>query len=231
MPTFFSSSANDVPASDGTVYRFREPTFGPARQAARPTGGRVRRAEPSAPRPAADQPPVLPTNYGDIVEFFRRTVAERRSPYNQLCRAADQLKDYIPNEINRLQVAYGMLKEQLSPESLSLAISTHIGDIDLARQKAAKHTPEMVAQETRRLSQQIDAVTQRRDALAQQLTQLQKKLAEVQSQFDIEDRSLTELRRKLDATRASVNSAAFLDQAAENEKNDLLAKKALLGLP
>ena len=226
MLNFFSKTS-DGPASDGTVYRFKEPSF----RQARPSGGRARQAVASATRAGCDKPAVLPTNYGDIVEFFRRTVADRRSPYNQLCRAADQLKDYIPDEISRLQVAYGMLKDQLSAESLSLAISTHIGDIDLARQKAARHTPELAAAESRRLQQEIETATQRWRALVDEIDRLKARLAQLQPQLAKEEDQLSQLKKVLDSVQSSANSAAFLDQAAENEKSDLLAKKALLGLP
>ncbi|MDB5798270.1 MAG: hypothetical protein JWP36_2172 [Paucimonas sp.] len=226
MLNFFSRSS-DLHADDGTVYRFKEPSLTSVPAAAPAMQRMPSRFAREGMKPA---PAALPTNYGDIVQFFRRTVAERKSAYNQLCRAADQLKDYIPDEISRLKVAHGMLREQFSAEALSLAISTHIGDIDLARQKAGKHTPEMVAAETVRLEGELEKTQQGRDALAAEIDVLKQQMAQLQARLDGEETALAKLREQLDSVRANVNSAAFLDQAAENEKNDLLARKALLGL-
>lgn len=225
MLNFFTHSGVD----DGTVYRFRDTSVEPPREKVRKSAAAGTAAGPAAkPRPA--EPRVLPTNYGDIVAFFRRTVAERKSPYNQLCRAADQLRDYIPDEISRMKVAWKVLGEQVSPQALSLAISTHLNDIDLARQKAARHTPDMVAGETRRLQQEITEAEQRRTAVADEVGQLRARLQALEAEQAKEEALLTELRQQLQALQSSANSAAFLDQAAENEKNDLLARKVLLGL-
>jgi chromosome segregation ATPase len=219
MLNFFTLSGVD----DGTVYRFRDTSVEPPREKVRKTAAPVAAARPAEPK-------VLPTNYGDIVAFFRRTVAERKSPYNQLCRAADQLRDYVPDEISRMKVAWKVLGEQVSPEALSLAISTHLNDIDLARQKAARHTPDMVAGETRRLQEEIAGAEQRRAGLADEISQLRARLQALEATQAREEVALTELRQQLQALQSSANSAAFLDQAAENEKNDLLARKVLLGL-
>ncbi len=220
MLNFFSRGSAD----DGTVYRFREPSMDssevPARQAATPAKRPGRPAEPK----------VMPTHYGDIVAFFRRTVAERKSPYNQLCRAADQLQDYIPDEISRLKVAWKMLGEQVSAEAMSLAISTHLNDIDLARQKAARRTPEMVADETRRLQQELASGQARQQSLQQEIRLLRAKLHSLEAAHAEEEVALNALRQQLETLQTSANSASFLDQAAENEKNDLLARKVLLGL-
>ena len=221
MLNFFTRPGED----DGTVYRFREPSLG--RQ---PT---ARHADTGPRKPAGAPVPVpgvRPTNYGDIVAFFRRTVAERKSPYNQLCRAADKLRDYIPDEIGRLKVAWGVLQEQISAEALSLAIDTHLNDIDLARQKAARHTPEMVAGQVQRLEQDIANGRQTCQTLENEMTELRQRLQTVEARHRQASTQVQQLQKELDTLRSGVNSASFLDQAAENEKNDLLARKALLGL-
>lgn len=220
MLNFFSRSGAD----DGTVYRFRDSSKEPTPAVSR----RSAKATPTPSRPI--EPRVMPTNYGDIVAFFRRTVAERKSPYNQLCRAADQLKDYIPDEISRMKVAWKMLSDTVSAEAMSLAISTHLNDIDLARQKAARHTPEMVAGETRRLQEEIEAGQARLDRLQEEIRQLRSRLQSLEATEAQEETALREMRQQLQSFQSSVNSASFLDQAAENEKNDLLARKVLLGL-
>lgn len=220
MLNFFTRTAEP---QDGTVYRFKEPSLD------RPAPRRAAREEP-APAHRETVPGVMPTNYGDIVAFFRRTVAERKSPYNQLCRAADQLKDYIPDEISRLKVAWKVLGEQVNPEALALAISTHLADIDLARQKAARYTPDLVAAETVRLEKEVEAAQARRQQLGRELADMQARVQALQSQCEQQDRELDALTRELTSLQSSANNAAFLDQAAENEKNDLLARKALLGL-
>lgn len=221
MLNFFSRTAG-LHADDGAVYRFREPSLDtPPRRPAERSRGAQR---------AQTAPAVLPTNYGDIVAFFRRTVAERRSPYNQLCRAAEHLKDYIPDEMSRMKVAWSMLREQISPEALALAINTHLADIDLARQKAGKYTPEMAAAESARLQRELAEGRQRRDALQAEVEGLRQRLAEREKLLEAENAQLDNMQRDLESLQSSANSAGFLDQAAENEKNDLLARKVLLGL-
>ena len=88
----------------------------------------------------------------------------------------------------------------------------------------------MVADETRRLQQELASGQARQQSLQQEIRLLRAKLHSLEAAHAEEEVALNALRQQLETLQTSANSASFLDQAAENEKNDLLARKVLLGL-
>jgi flagellar motility protein MotE (MotC chaperone) len=245
---FFSKPEEDQNDITNT-YRPREPTLRPlprvrpqpVQPGRRPASGQ----RPQFPEQSTQQPPAndalpkpeaaahnaMPTGYADIVEFFRKTVAERRSPYNSLVKAADRLKDFIPNETSRLQAALAICGEQWPADVLSLAISAHISDIEQARKRAQSDAHVHAAERAAALRIEADTLRQQNAALKNEIQSLNERLARLEATLDANNAKLASLDDQIQFAESSANSAGFVDQAAENMKNDLLAKKVILGLP
>ena len=176
-------------------------------------------------------PGVLPTGYADLVQHFQNVVAERKSPYNSLVKAAERLKEFIPNETNRLQAALTICGDQWPPETLSLAINAHISDIELARKKAQSHAHLHASERAGDMRAEAKELEQQNAKLAQEIQALSERLGALQSKLHANRPKLDALKEQLQFSGSGGNAAGFVDQAAENLKNDLLAKKAILGLP
>ncbi|MDB5856073.1 MAG: hypothetical protein JWR22_4114 [Herminiimonas sp.] len=254
MKTVFDFFSRPEKAAAGVPsYEFREPRFAeppglgkatiPARLHAGPdtsTGnGKIRpstRPEksenaPEAARPvsrtsaAANAPmQVLPDAYGECLASLRRVVADRKSPYNTLVAAADRLKQFIPNETARLQAALAIQNDQWPREVLSLAISNHIADIEHARLKLRGTVG---AQSTERKQQLHSRIAE----LEQENRQIDAQIAALQVTRESNLAAMEATKKEAESGIGDSGVDMFLDQAARNLTEDLLAKKVILDLP
>jgi septal ring factor EnvC (AmiA/AmiB activator) len=173
----------------------------------------------------------MPADYAGIVAFFEKTVLERKSPYSALVKTADKLKEYVPNEINRLKAAYALCGEQWPADVLSFAIGTHIADIDHAREKARHNRHDAAAGHVAELRRRAERIKEESAALEQEMRELNAGLARVESTLRGKQADLASLNEQIQLADNDANAMCFVDQAAENIKSDLLAKKVILGLP
>jgi hypothetical protein len=254
MKTVFNFFSRSERAAAGIPsYEFREPRFADSPGLAKPTvparlhagtggaaaGAQIRSSARSnavkdstdAPRPvsrsssAANAPmQILPDAYGECMASLRQVVAERKSPYNTLVAAADRLKQFIPNETARLQAALAIQNDQWPREVLSLAISNHIADIEHARLKL-RDTGGMQPPEHKR---RIDA---RIVELEEENRRIDSEIAALQHTRECNLAAVETARQELDVGVGDSRMDLFLDQAARNLTEDLLAKKVILDLP
>jgi hypothetical protein len=254
MKTVFNFFSRPEKAAAGIPsYEFREPRFAeppglakvsiPARlhagadlasgNVAPRTTGRTVTAESTTeiPRPVSRSSPaanapmqVLPDAYGECMASLRQVVANRKSPYNTLVAAAERLKQFLPNETARLQAALAIQNDQWPREVLSLAISNHIADIEHARLKLRGTVGAQSAERKQQLNARIADLEQENRHIDAQIATLRQ----------TRDRNLA----AIEATKKEVELGAggsgmdmFLDQAARNLTEDLLAKKVILDLP
>jgi hypothetical protein len=220
---FFSRSDEDPTDTTGI---YKEPTLNP-RPGAKPRDIQavVRQHD------SLDEPDQLPTDYAGIVAFFRKKVSDRKSPYNALVNAADRLAEFIPDDTSRLKAVLAVCAEQWPSDALSLAISAHISDIELAQAKAKSNTHRSARDRAANLRNQADEIKQRNAKIADEIRSLNDSLAKLESTLNANMSVLASLNEQIQLADAGANSMTFVDQAAENIKNDLLAKKVLLGLP
>jgi hypothetical protein len=226
----FFSRPGEERDNGSTAYLFREPTFDPSDDDSY-RAPPIEKPTQHAGQWAADAGERMPADYAGIVAFFEKTVLERKSPYSALLKAADRLQEYIPNEVSRLKAAYALCAEQWQPDALSFAIGTHIADIDHAREKARNNRREVASEqaaglrsEAQRLSREQDEIESEIQDLTTQLERLQDRLQDNRTQLDA-------IQGQLRQAECEANSMCFVDQAAENIKSDLLARKVILGLP
>jgi hypothetical protein len=236
MLHFFSRPGEE--RTDGTTtYLFREPTLDPQHfdspQATRQTANANRHANTAdaAPRDEMRAASGMPADYAGIVAFFEKTVTDRKSPYSALVKAADRLEEYVPNEINRLKAAYALCGDQWSPDVLSFAISTHIADIDHARKKARSNRHDAAAGHAGELRNRAERIKQENAAIRDEMQELNASLARLEAALRANEADIGALNEQIQLAENDANSICFVDQAAENVKNDLLAKKVILGLP
>ncbi len=222
----FFSRPDESQVDTATTYRPREPTLNP-----------LPRVKPESAQPTAVQPDphdragTLPTGYADIVAFFHATVAERKSSYNALVEAADRLRKFIPDETSRLQAALAICGDQWPPDALSLAISTHIADIELARKKARGNMHSVAAGRAVGFRSEADQLKEKNAKITAEINLLNGSIAKLEAALNANNAALAALDNQIQLAEADINSVTFFDQAAENLKNDLLARKVILGLP
>jgi regulator of replication initiation timing len=213
-----------------SVPGFREPTLYSGQPSPRPAPA-ARQAPQRASQPKAPEDMLdIPFDYPGIVKFFQKTVSDRRSPFNSLVQAADRLQEFIPDEISRLKAAYALCGEQWSPEVLALAIHNHIADIDNVCAKAKSSKGMHAGEQARQMRAECVELTRQNATLQTEIDTLKARLEEVQTRFDANGAKIMELGQQAQLIESDASSASFLEQAAENLKNDLLAKKVLLGL-
>lgn len=161
--------------------------------------------------------------YALQMERLREVVAARPSAFNALEEAAKMLTDFIPSEIDRLQAAWAMKRGQWTPESLSVAIQHHIADIEEVRLRGreAEHRVQPLRESAVARLQSLKDAEER---VEQQIRTLVAERARIRQD---REKAQQELQTFADA----VITAPFINQAAENLIRDLLAKKAILGLP
>jgi hypothetical protein len=252
---FFSRPEEDQ-KQKATTYVAKEPTLNPvprtSPQSARPAFKPQDNPQPTfkpqntpasafqphdklqagAKSPAApDQSEQVPTDYKAIVEYFQKKVTERKSPYNTLVKNADRLKEFIPDETSRLKAVLAIGADQWPPDMLSLAISTHIADIELARTKAKGSTNSASRERALALHRQLEQLQDANGKIADELRSLNEKIGKLETTLNANKETIKSLNEQIQVAELSANSVSFVDQAAENLKNDLLAKKVILGLP
>jgi outer membrane murein-binding lipoprotein Lpp len=167
---------------------------------------------------------VFPDAYAECVASLRQVVADRKSPYNTLVAAADRLKDFIPNETARLQAALAIQNGQWPREVLSLAISNHIADIENARLKLRGMGGFQSTERKQQLSSRVSE-------LEQQNRQIDAEIAALRQTRERNATAIENARKELEAGACDSGRDTFLDQAARNLTDDLLAKKVILDLP
>lgn len=187
----------------------------------------------SQPAKVQDTPKTeqVPTDYAGIVEYFQRKIRDRKSPYNGLVAAADSLKEFIPDETSRLKAVLAVCSDKWPLDALSLAISTHISDIDLARNKARENTQAQATELTAGYRQRAAHLRQQNEKIESEIKTLNDSLMKLEASLKANRSALASLDEKIQLAEVNAGAASFVDQAAENLKNDLLAKKIILGLP
>jgi hypothetical protein len=223
---FFSRPDEDQ-GETATTYRPREPTLNPLPRVAPANAAAAAKRQSDPPEQAGP----LPTGYAEIVAFFHATVAERHSPYNALVDAADRLQKFIPDETSRLQAALAICGDQWLPDALSLAISTHISDIETARKKARGNMHSAAAGRALTLRSKADQLKGKNAKIAAEIALLNESIAQLEITLNANNAAIAALDGQIQMAEADCNTVTFFDQAAENLKNDLLAKKVILGLP
>lgn len=246
---FFSRPEEEIKATR-TTYSSREPTLNPQpaatlRSAApsakrfaepdKPSGMRpsTQSSSPS-PSPSAPVSPKaepMPTDYAGIMAFFQKKISERKSPYNGLVSAADCLKEFIPDETSRLKAVLAVSGDKWPREALSFAISSHISDIELARAKAKDDTHAHASGRVAGFRKQADQLKEQNEKIENEIRELTNSIQKLEESLNTNRTTLTSLHQQIQLAEANANSDSFVDQAAENLKNDLLAKKVILGLP
>lgn len=199
-------------------------SFSPPQSASPDTAGVRDNAPPATGAPAVTPTPILPDAYVECLANLRQVVAARKSPFNALVAAADRLKEFIPNETARLQAALAIQGDQWPREALSLAISSHIADIEHARLK----TRGQVGIQSRERQQQL---TLRVADLERQNRLIEEQVATLRQTMERNRAAIQSARAELDTGVPESATDAFLDQAARNLTQDLLAKKVILDLP
>lgn len=246
----FFSRTDDEPKAQRTSYTSREPTLNPqpkvmprnsmpaARQFARPERPSATASPAPASPPIPSVAPValaktepMPTDYAGIVEFFHKKVSERKSPYNALISAADCLKEFIPDETSRLKAVLAVSGEKWPLEALSLAISSHISDIELARTRAKEDTHTQVSDRVSGFRKQVSNLKEQNEKIETEIRSLNDRIKKLEADLGENQSTLDSLNQQIQLAEANANSVSFVDQAADNLKNDLLAKKVILGLP
>lgn len=178
----------------------------------------------SRPDAAPSPSHVFRDAYAECLASLRQVVADRKSPYNTLVAAADRLKDFIPNETARLQAALAIQNGQWPREVLSLAISNHIADIEHARLKLRGRGGFQSAERKQQLSSRVGE-------LEQQNRQIDAQIAALRQTRERNAAAIEAARRELEMGVSDSGTDMFLDQAARNLTDDLLAKKVILDLP
>jgi hypothetical protein len=248
---FFSKPEEELKAAR-TTYASREPTLNPqpaamprsnapgARrfsEANKPSGSNSPSPSPSrSPSPPPSVPTSqkvepMPTDYAGIVEFFQKKISERKSPYNGLVSAADRLKEFIPDETSRLKAVLAISGDKWPREALSLAISSHISDIELARAKARDDTHSQASDRAAGFRKQASHLKEQNEKIESEIRALNDGIQKLGASLSANRATLDSLHQQIQLAEANANSVSFVDQAAENLKNDLLAKKVILGLP
>ncbi len=213
-----------------SVPGFREPTLYSTQPSARPAPS-ARQAPQRVAQPEAQAEMLdIPFDYPGIVAFFQKTVSGRKSPFNALVQAADRLQEFIPDEVSRLKAAYALCGDKWSPEVLALAIHNHIADIDSVCAKAKSSKSLNAGERSRQLRAESADLKQQNPGMQVEIDRLKTRLAELQARFDANQTRIASLDQEAQLIEGDANSVTFLEQAAENLKNDLLAKKILLGL-
>lgn len=224
------SRAGEERTNPSAVPSFREPSLYSNRPSPRPAPAArqaaLRKEQPAPKRETMD----VPLDYPGIIAFFQNTVSSRKSPFNSLVQAADRLQEYIPDEVGRLKAAYALCGEKWSPEVLALAIHNHIADIDTACAKAKTNKSQHAGERSQQLRAESAELKQHAAGLQTEIERLKTSLSELEARFQADQSKIAELDRQAQFIDGDAGSVAFLDQAAENLKNDLLAKKVLLGL-
>lgn len=217
---------------DDKTYFFKEPTLDPPKIGAsephRFTSS-LKENESAGGKQAKEI--EVPMDFAGITAYFQKKVTDRKSPYNALVQSADRLQEFIPDEISRLRAAFAICGHQWSPEILSLAITTHMADIDLALDRAKNSKGNKANDRAETLRQQAEQIQARNARLQEEIDGLNNSIRQLQERIDANNTEIATINQQLHLTEADVNSINFLDQAANNLKNDLLAKKTLLGLP
>jgi hypothetical protein len=214
-----------------------EPSLYSVRPAARPAPAtsasfQSRPNEPVRTSRSEDRhiPVDVPSDYAGIITFFQNVVAEKKSPFTSLVQASERLKDYIPDEISRLKAAYALCREQWQPDALAQAISQHMADIDNACSEAKESTHLHSAERTQQIRSESDLLKRQNAKLRAEIELLKNSLVQLQEKFDSTQDKISLLEEQARLTEKDALCAGFLYQAAENLKNDLQAKKILLGL-
>ena len=235
---FFSRPEEELKPAR-TTYVSREPTLTPnpatvpPRKAAPDRQELSQKAGTGPVEQAAAKPDAepMPTDYAGITEFFQKKIRDRKSPYNGLVAAAESLKEFIPDETSRLKAVLAICSDKWPLDALSLAISTHISDIELARSRAKEDTHAQTSERTAGLRKQADELKTQNQKIISEIQSLNDSLQKLEATLNANRSTLASLSEKIQLAEANANSASFVDQAAENLKNDLLAKKVILGLP
>jgi hypothetical protein len=228
---FFSRPDEQLQAAR-TIYVSKEPalaTESPSKQQSRPTS--TRQFTPQEKSSAATKAEPIPTDYADIVQFFQKKVRDRKSPYHGLVNAADCLKEFIPDETSRLKVVLAVCGDKWPCDTLSLAISTHISDIEHARSKAREDLHLQSSERAASLRQQARDLKAQNQKIEDEISVLNESIQKLRATLHSNDSILARLNQQIQLAEMSANAVSFVDQAAENLKNDLLAKKVILGLP
>jgi hypothetical protein len=213
------------------VPSFREPTLYSGQASPRPAPAARQASQRTSEPEISEEILDIPFDYPGIVAFFQKTVSSRRSPFNALVQASDRLQEFVPDEISRLRAAYALCGEKWSPDVLALAIHSHIADIDNVCAKAKSRKGAQSGERAQQLRAECTELKRQNASLQTEIDKLKASLAEVQARFDANDIKIASFTQQAQLIEGDANSASFLEQAAENLKNDLLAKKVLLGLP
>lgn len=229
---FFSRPEEELKPAR-TTYVSREPTLTPnpattPRNGTPPDMRQFSQADKPAAAPKTEQ---MPTDYAGIMEFFQKKIRERKSPYNGLVAAADSLKEFIPDETSRLKAVLAICSDKWPLDALSLAISTHISDIELARTRAREDTHAQASERTAGFRQQAGDLKAQNEKMESELRSLNESILKLEATLNSNRSKLASLNEQIQLAETNANSNSFVDQAAENLKNDLLAKKVILGLP
>jgi molybdopterin converting factor small subunit len=236
---FFSRPEEELKAAR-TPYSSREPTLNPPPAAAprNDAPGAKKFVQPdkssdsiSPSLPASPKTESIPTDYAGIVEFFQKKVSERKSPYNGLISAADRLKEFIPDETSRLKAVLAVSSDKWPRDALSLAISAHISDIELARTKARNAAYSQTSDRVAGFQEQAAHLKEQNGKIEDEIHSLNDSIQKLEASLSTNRSMLASLNEKIQLAQANANSVSFIDQAAENLKNDLLAKRVILGLP
>lgn len=224
------SRSGEERLQQATGPNFREPSLYTTRPSQRPAPA-ARQAPQRNEEPIAHQETLdVPLDYPGIVAFFQNTVSNRKSPFNALVQAADRLQEFIPDEVGRLKAAYALCSDKWSPEVLALAIHNHIADIDNLCVKAKSSKSLHAGERSQQFRSESADLVQQNASLQTEIDRLKASLAELDARLQSNQSKIAELDRQVQFIEGDAGSFAFLDQAAENLKNDLLAKKLLLGL-
>jgi hypothetical protein len=235
---FFSRPEEELKPAR-TTYVSREPTLThnpttiPSRNASPDRQEIPQKAGPAPKEQTGTMPKAepMPTDYAGIMEFFQKKILDRKSPYNGLVAAAESLKEFIPDETSRLKAVLAICGDKWPLDALSLAISTHISDIELARSRAKEDTQAQTSERTAGLRKQADELKAQNQKIISEIQSLNDTLQKLETTLNANRSRLASLSEQIQLAETNANSASFVDQAAENLKNDLLAKKVILGLP
>ncbi len=204
-----------------------------------PTAATPQQAQPTAPQsmvfsaagasaptpaPGVSLPPALdPT----IVQHLQQKVMSRRTAFTSLLEAAEKLKDFIPDDLKRLQAA---AKTNGGDKAAVLnAIEVHIKDLDMEAANFKRFADSEAQTKVAALTASADQADQAATGAEQRIQALQAEIAQLHTTIGDKRAAAAQARSEASAAQSDLDakSQAFVG-ALTAVKGSLVQQKSVL---
>lgn len=177
---------------------------------------------------------TIPKDHDGLKEYFQNNVFNKPSAFIDVMKVAEKLKTFITDDAVRAKAAFATVvnpgEEQALREKISGSIDQHLIDLEAIRIRVKEQTSGAALARATDFKNKADSIANENSSIDEQVASLHASINRLLAKKLSNTTEIESLTAKVEESKKEAESFGTIDNAAAVIKDDLVAKKAAIGI-